>query len=152
MTGGVLSVIDRTTPRLGVPMKLKLAALTLLEYKQVVAQLRRSNLPQVVGRLESMPHRVALPPLDPRRLGRLVNRILNRRPLRPRCLTLSLVLFRMLVRQGTAAQLVIGLPPSPSSHEAHAWIEVSGKDVGPPPGRLGHEEMARYGGRESPEL
>ena len=134
------------------PIKLKLAALTFLEYRHVVAELRRSSLPEVVRRLESTPHRVSLPPLDPRRLGRLVFRILNRRPLRPRCLTLSLVFFRMLVRQGTEAQLVIGLPPSPSSHEAHAWVEVSGLEVGPPPGRLGHEELARYGGREQRKI
>jgi hypothetical protein len=52
----------------------------------------------------------------------------------------------MLIRQGERPQLVIGLPPSPSSHEAHAWVEVAGQVVGPPPGRLGHEEMVRYGG------
>jgi hypothetical protein len=138
-----------SAPRLGVAVKLILAALTWLEYGRIVARVRRSSLPDLVRRLETAPHRVPLPPLDPRHLGRLIFRILNRGPLRPRCLTLALVLFRMLVRQGTEAQLVIGLPPAPSSHEAHAWVEVAGKEIGPPPGRLGHEEMARYGGRES---
>ena len=133
----------RSTARLGMPIKLKLAALTLLEYGHVVSGLRSSSLPEVVRRLESTPHRVVLPPLDPRLMGKLVVRVLDRKPLRPRCLTLSLVLFRMLVRQNTRAHLVIGLPPSPSSHEAHAWVEVAGVEVGPPPGR----HAARAGGR-----
>ena len=135
--------------RLGPAAKLGLAALTWLEFGLVAARVRRSSLPDLVRRLEMTPHRVAVPPIDPHRLGRFIFRILNRGPLHPRCLTLSLVMFRMLVRQGAQAQLVIGLPPSPSSHEAHAWIEVAGKEVGPPPGRMGHEEMARYGGQES---
>ena len=126
--------------------KAALAALTWLEYARVVSRVRRMALPDLVRRLETTSHHLSLPLLDPTRLGKLVAKVLNRGPVRPRCLTLSLVLFRMLVRQGTKPQLVIGLPPSPSSHEAHAWVEVSGVVVGPPPGRLGHEEMVRYGG------
>lgn len=126
--------------------KAALAALTWLEYVRVVSGVRRMALPELVRRLETAAHRHSLSPLDPVRLGKLVAKVLNRGPVRPRCLTLSLVFFRMLVRQGTKSELVIGLPPSPSSHEAHAWIEVEGRVVGPPPGRLGHEEMVRYGG------
>lgn len=123
--------------------------MTWLEYGRVVARIRRSSLPDLVRHLESTSHRVTLPPLEPRRLGRLVFRILNRGPFRPRCLTLSLVYFRMLARQGTEAELVVGLPAEPTSHEAHAWVEVAGEVVGPPPGRLGYEEMVRYGGNTS---
>ncbi len=107
-------------------------------------------LPELVGWLESRPHRIRLPALDPPRLGRIVARVLDRGPLRPRCLTLSLVFLRLLARQGTAAELVVGLPPEPTSHEAHAWVEVSRRVVGPPPGRLGHEAIARYGAGSSP--
>ena len=133
-------------PSLATSTKVALASVTWLEYARVLSRVRRARLPDLVRRLETAPHRLPLPPLDPTRLGKLVARILNRGPVRPRCLTLSLVLFRMLVRQGIRPQLLIGLPPSPSSHEAHAWIEVEGRVVGPPPGRLGHEEMVRYGG------
>lgn len=126
--------------------KAALAALAWLEYARVMASVRRMALPDLVRRLETASHHLPLSPLDPIRLGKLVAKVLNRGPVRPRCLTLSLVFFRLLVRQGTKAELVIGLPPSPSSHEAHAWVEVEGRVVGPPPGRLGHEEMVRYGG------
>lgn len=88
-------------------------------------------------------------PVEPRRLGRIVYRAMNLGPFRPRCLTMSLVLFRELWRQGTAAELVIGLPGEPRDHRAHAWVEVEGRVVGPPPGRLGHVELARYGGSGS---
>jgi hypothetical protein len=133
-------------PPLAASTKLALAALTWTEYVRVVSGVRRMALPDLVRRLETNAHRFPLAPLDPVRLGKLVAKVLDRGPVRPRCLTLSLVFFRMLVRQGAKPQLVIGLPPSPSSHEAHAWVELSGVVVGPPPGRLGHEEMVRYGG------
>jgi hypothetical protein len=140
---------NSSTTRLSLTTRLGLAALTWLEYGRVVARVRRSSLPDLVHYLETTPHRLVFPPIEPRRLGRLVFRILNRGPLHPRCLILSLVHFRMLVRQGTEAQLVVGLPLEPTNHDAHAWVEVAGREVGPPPGRLGHEEMARYGGGES---
>ena len=28
--------------------------------------------------------------------------------------------------------------------DAHAWIEMEGHDIGPPPGKGDHEELARY--------
>jgi hypothetical protein len=54
-----------------------------------------------------------------------------------------LVLFRLLREQGEQAELVIGLLPNAPNQRAHAWVELDGRDVGPPPGRFGHEEMAR---------
>ena len=40
-------------------------------------------------------------------------------------------------------ELVIGLPEQAKDERAHAWVELEGRDVGPPPGRAGHLEMAR---------
>jgi hypothetical protein len=56
-----------------------------------------------------------------------------------------MVLYRLLEGQGIDAELVIGLPREPRDKDAHAWVEVDGVDVGPPPGGSRHEELARYG-------
>jgi hypothetical protein len=56
----------------------------------------------------------------------------------------------MLREQGTPAELVIGLAADARDHLAHAWIEVDGIDVGPPPGRYGHSPIARYGSEARP--
>lgn len=106
--------------------------------------LRWRSLPAVVAWLERPATRAPIR-LHPRRLGRFVWRALHVGPFRARCLIGSLVLFRLLRRQGDEPELVLGLPPEPKGHEAHAWIELGGFVVGPPPGRLGHEELTRYG-------
>jgi hypothetical protein len=111
--------------------------------------LRTDTLPRVVERLR--PH----PPgersqLNPRRLGGIVGRALRLRDKQARCLIGSLVLYRLLLEQGTPAELVIGLPADARDHLAHAWIEVDGIDVGPPPGRYGHAPIARYGNEARP--
>jgi hypothetical protein len=54
------------------------------------------------------------------------------------------VLFRQLKRQGDDVELVIGLPIGAMDKEAHAWVEIDGHDVGPPPGRGMHEPLVRY--------
>jgi hypothetical protein len=54
-------------------------------------------------------------------------------------------MFRILREQGDEPVLVIGLPEDAENHIAHAWIELGGRDVGPPPGRGDHQELARYG-------
>lgn len=123
------------------------AALVLLVGADLLAVelgLRRRPLPALVAHLDRRPW-IRLRPLEPRRLAKLVYRALCLGPGPPRCLVSSLVLFRLLRRQGTVAELVIGLPPSAVTHEAHAWVEASGDEVGPPPGRRGHVELARYG-------
>lgn len=130
--------------RLGVPAKVRLAAVVVLDFLAVSLGLRLTELAPLVKRLRRPPL-ARIPPLSPRRLGRIVTRVLRLGPYRPRCLVLSLVLFRLLRRQGTEAELVIGLAPEARSHEAHAWVEVDAEEVGPPPGRMGHEAMARYG-------
>jgi hypothetical protein len=56
----------------------------------------------------------------------------------------ALVLYRLLRAQGDRAELVIGLPSDARTKDAHAWVELDGVDVGPPPGRSGHLELTRY--------
>lgn len=107
-------------------------------------RLRRTPLPSVVESFAARDRR-ALQRMEARRLSRIVHGTLHLGPLRPRCLVNALVLFRLLRAQGDRAELVIGLPHHPRDHEAHAWVEVERVDVGPPPGKGSHEELARYG-------
>jgi len=62
---------------------------------------------------------------------------------RPRCLYTALVHYRLLCRRGQHPVVVIGLPPLTTTKDAHAWIELDGIDVGPPPGRGTHEAIMR---------
>lgn len=107
-------------------------------------ELRRHSLPTVVARLRVAPkaHRAAIAPV---RLGHIVVRVLRLGDRRPRCLINALVHYRLLAEQGMDGELVIGLPHQSPDHEAHAWIELGGSDVGPPPGRADHVALARYG-------
>ena len=107
---------------------------------------RRTPLPRMMALLSDRTGPVDTRPIQPRRLGRIVQRVLRLgRFWQARCLWSSLVLFRLLKRQGIEPQLVIGLPLEPKDKDAHAWVEIDGEDVGPPPGRSGHQELARYG-------
>jgi hypothetical protein len=109
----------------------------------VVAR-RRQPLPELVAGLARTPRsRPSL--VEPVRLGRLVWRRLRLGPWEPVCLPRALVLYRMLREEGRPAEIVIGLPTSARSKDAHAWVELDGVDVGPPPGRHSHVELARYG-------
>jgi hypothetical protein len=116
----------------------------LLAYTVVRVQVGRTALPALVDRLTP-------PSATPRRrypaawLGTAVNRALRYVSRDPTCLWRSLVLFRLLRAQGDPAVLVIGLPDRPVDERAHAWVELEGRDVGPPPGRGEHVELARYG-------
>lgn len=112
-------------------------------YPRVVLGLRRERLPSFVARLgEVEKHRGRL---TPDRLSRAVDRSLRLGPRRPRCLVSSVVLYRLLREQGDPAELVVGLPRTPADKEAHAWVELGGVDVGPPPGRGAHKELGRFG-------
>ena len=104
--------------------------------------LRREQLPAYVARLGKPRERRA--PLSPARLSRAVDRSLRLGSHRPRCLVNALVLFRLLREQGTPAELVIGLQETPADKDAHAWVELDGADVGPPPGKGPHLELARF--------
>ena len=129
----------------GIPIPKKVAMLWSIGITFVVIQLRlrRSPLPVVVSLLSQVDaergYRV-----DPRRLGRIVFRMLRLVNRHARCLINALVLFRLLRLQGDDPELVIGLPESPEDVSAHAWIELGGEDVGPPPGRGTHQEFTRY--------
>jgi hypothetical protein len=107
----------------------------------VVVMLRRHPLPQAVTVLGERSTGKLLPPAL---LSRAVSRGLRIGRWQPRCLIRSLVLYRLLRAQGDAADLVIGLPHRPESPDAHAWVELAGRDVGPSPGRGRHVELARY--------
>lgn len=110
---------------------------------RILLGLRRERLPGFVARLGS-PDRLRDDRLPAARLSRAVDRSLRLGSHRPRCLVNALVLYRLLREQGDEAELVIGLPARPTDKDAHAWVELAGVDVGPPPGRSGHEELARF--------
>ncbi len=140
--------VKRGSDRLSAISKLTLAARIWFWYMAVRIGLRRWPLPRLVERL-SHPRDFRKSPawgdLEPRRLGRIVHRVLGLGPIRNRCLYSSLVLYRLLREQGAEPELVIGLPEQAASPDAHAWVELDGAVVGPPPGRLGHKQLARYG-------
>ncbi|GEM_PF-3240497 len=106
--------------------------------------LLRHPLPQVVDQLVQSPARLRQPRIEPRYLGAVNDRILRLGPFKPRCLLCALVHLKLLRAQGDAAVLVIGLPRDKASTDAHAWVELDGEVVGPPPGRKGHQAFVRY--------
>lgn len=132
-----------TETRLEIGSKARLALTIWLTFLVVQFHLRRWVLAKAVARLGSGRSWDGWRQ-DPAHLGRLVGRLLGIGRLKARCLTRSLVLFRLLRRSGLAVDLVIGIPWVPQSTDAHAWVELHGRDLGPPPGRDGHEELARY--------
>jgi hypothetical protein len=135
-----MSARRRTDP-IGPVAKVALLARVWRTYIEVQLALGRSTLPAAVQRL-AVP--TTSDPLSVSLLSRAVTRGLRVGPWRPRCLQRSLVLFRLLRAQGDAAELVIGLAERPTSHDAHAWVEMAGRDVGPWPGRNGHQDLVRY--------
>lgn len=112
-------------------------------FARIALDVRRRPLPVVVDRLKH-PRRMSSTHVDPRRLGRIVSRVLRVGTWRARCLYTSLILFRLLQEQGDRPEFVVGLPREPKDKDAHAWVEVDGVDVGPPPGGYRHEELTRY--------
>jgi hypothetical protein len=122
--------------------RIRLMARIWFVYLQVVFMSRRP-LPDQIKALNARPVRSG-EAVAPERLGSAIHRGLRLGRLAPRCLPKALVMFEILRSQGENPELVIGLPLQPSSHEAHAWVEMASVDVGPPPGRAGHEELARY--------
>jgi hypothetical protein len=124
--------------------KAELALRVWQTYARVRAGLKREPLSDVVKGL-APPHSLRPERHSPPRLSRAVDRSLRIGGRRPPCLVKSLVLFHLLRSQGDPAELVVGLPRTPAEHFAHAWVELHGVDVGPPPGRGGHLELARFG-------
>jgi hypothetical protein len=128
---------------LSIREKFELAVRVWTTFVAVELRLRREPLPDLVSRL--CQHNQSDRRYSPARLSRAVWRSLRVGKYRPKCLVNSLVLFHLLCSQGDKPQLVIGLPDEPQEHFAHAWVEIDGVDVGPPPGRSGHLELARFG-------
>lgn len=120
-----------------------LAALVLVTFVGVRLRVHRTTLPVLTARLSTPPRR-ARSPHRPARLSRAVDRTLRLGKRQPTCLVNALVLFRLLRAQGDPAELVVGLPAHPASKDAHAWVELAHRDLGPAPGRSGHLELARY--------
>ena len=121
-----------------------IAARVWRSYARVRLRLRRRPLPELVATLGT-PGRVGGTDLSPERLGRAVQKALTIRGHPPRCLIASLVLYDLLRGEDERTEIVIGLPSTPTTKDAHAWVEIDGVDVGPPPGRGSHLELARYG-------
>jgi Transglutaminase-like superfamily len=128
---------------LSVAEKARLAARVWVRFGLVTVALRRKALPALVGELAETDRSPPGRSYSAATLSNAVHRSLRLGSRRPRCLVQALVLFRLLREQGEPAELLIGLPPEAPNQEAHAWVELDGRDVGPPPGRHGHEEMAR---------
>jgi len=123
--------------------KARLAARIWARFLVVVVDLRRRQLPDLVAELARTNGRASGDRYRPATLSNAIYRSLHLGKHRPRCLVNALVLFRLLREQGDPAELVIGLKPDARDQRAHAWVELDGSDVGPPPGQFGHEEMAR---------
>lgn len=106
--------------------------------------IRRRPLPSIVADISKRP---SFPEsaVSVAQMRRAVDGTLRFGPWRPRCLVRALVLYEMLHEAGVVADLVIGLPASAPGIDAHAWVEVDRRSVGPWPGRSGHEEFARFG-------
>lgn len=136
--------MSEAVTRMSGPAKLGLALRIWSWFGRVLLGVKREPLPRFVAGLRPAARRPG-PSIDPVRLGRIVARLLRVGPWRARCLFTSLVLYRLLLEQGDRPQLVIGLPREPRDKDAHAWIELDGRDVGPPPGKSHHQELARYG-------
>jgi hypothetical protein len=113
-------------------------------YAEVRRRLSREPLPALAARFGDVTPRSG-EPIPPRQLAWAIDRTLRIGSRRPRCIFNALVMYRLLREQGDDAVLVIGLPREAISKDAHAWVELDGTDVGPPPGRAGHEPMARFG-------
>lgn len=133
----------RDPTRLSLPEKARLAARIWTRYLLVMVDLRRRPLPDLVEGLARTNGSPSENGYRPATLSNAIHRSLRLGSHRPRCLVNALVLFRLLREQGEPAELVIGLKPDARDQRAHAWVELDGRDVGPPPGRFGHEEMAR---------
>jgi hypothetical protein len=122
--------------------KTRLALRVWRRYLFVRRAVTRTPLPRLTRELAetTAPRRRHSPYL----LSYAVGRSLRIGRYQPRCLISALVLYRLLREQGDDAVLVIGLPAEARDQKAHAWVELNGRDIGPPPGKGGHAAFAHY--------
>jgi hypothetical protein len=128
--------------RLSLPAKVLLATRVWRSYILVLRTVNKKPLAHLTrdlaARSDSSQHH------PPELLSHAVARSLRIGRYQPRCLIGSLILFKLLREQGDEPVLVIGLLDKAVDHRAHAWIELDGRDVGPPPGRGRHVALARF--------
>ena len=141
----------RSPARLSPMHKVALAIRVWSAFALVVVQLRRRGLEETVRHLGAFEAGRRRPQHPPARLSRAVSRSLRIGRWQPRCLIQSLVLYRLVCEQGEPVQVVIGLPESAEETDAHAWVELRGRDIGPAPGRFGHRELVRYPSAARPD-
>ncbi len=139
-----LSLMREAPRRLSAPAKLALALRIWGLFLTTYVAVKRRPLPEVIADFPGSGGATSFR-VEPRRLAKIVRQVLRLGPWQARCLWAAMVLYRLLRLQGDRPELVIGLPVEPRDKDAHAWVELGGVDVGPPPGRAGHQEMARYG-------
>jgi hypothetical protein len=135
------AVLTRSDDSLSLLAKVALLWRVWAVAAQVRMALWRRPLPEVVSSLAAANDRARVPTSL---LSRAVSRGLRIGPIQPRCLIRSLVLYRLLRAQGDDAQLIIGMRDQTVSTDAHAWVELAGRDVGPLPGGKGYRELSRY--------
>lgn len=128
--------------RLSPSAKVLLAVRVWRSYVCVLRSVKKTPLARLTKELPN--NSSSLRHHSPELLSHAVGRSLRVGRYQARCLTASLVLLQLLREQGDEAVLVIGLPPQAVDHKAHAWVELDGRDVGPPPGRGRHVEFARF--------
>lgn len=141
-------VLAEAEPRPTTADRLRLALLVVREYVRTRRAVDNAPLQAVTAAAHAARR---LPPRwHVQLVSRAVDRLLAPRMRRTderravRCVHRAVVLHRVLVRQGVPASVVIGLPARARDARAHAWVEVAGVVVGPPPGRRGHVELVRY--------
>lgn len=132
------------TPR----RKMALVVRVWARYLPIALRERRGTLPEQVDIIERAAGRrsprASSGTITPVKVSRAIHYGLRLGPVAPRCLPKAMVMYQILLEEGVDAQLVIGLPEGAGSHIAHAWVEVDGEDVGPPPGRGGRHELMRF--------
>lgn len=111
--------------------KLRLAVEILVTYLRVRLAMRRTALPDLVGRIRAAERTApAAGPEELRRLSGAVMGVLARLPTDSRCLVRSLVYLSLIARRGVTGTLVIGAQTEPE-FAAHAWVEVGGRPALP---------------------
>ena len=87
----------------------------------------------------------------PERVAWLVEAAARQSWPRPTCLRQSLVLYELLKQQGQDARLMIGTTMQRGDFQAHAWVEVDGREFGGE-GQPRYAELVSFGGGRERKL